>query len=193
MQCSGIQGDEATARGDRMRRVSTMCGGDMRDGDLEKSVAGNVDRFSEASKRHRTIATSLAAHQRAEVVRSRDRGGPRCRFRRSATERRVMTAVIRVTAGAAYVCVVMRGSTRNAWSTGRTSCKRSRRRRCRNCMRCRCGRRCHNTRRGCMGRGRHGEPERRRKRSTKDRCVQVTQDMAQNMPVLFLPVDQVRK
>src|ERR1700685_3406543 len=82
VQSGGIQSDEAIARRDCMRRVSAMYGGDLPDGDLEKSVAGNVEHFAGALKRYRaTIAASFAAHQRAEVARPRGRDGPRCRTR----------------------------------------------------------------------------------------------------------------
>ena len=84
VQSGGIQSDEAIARRDRMRGVSAMCGGDLRDGDLEKSVTGNVERFAGALKRYRAVVASFAPHQRAEVVMPRGRGGPRCRTRRSA-------------------------------------------------------------------------------------------------------------
>jgi hypothetical protein len=83
MQSGGIHSDEAIARRDRMRRVSAMCGGELRDGDLEKSVTGNVEGFAGALKRYSAIVDSFAAHQRAEVVRPRGRGGPRCRTWRS--------------------------------------------------------------------------------------------------------------
>jgi len=83
VQNGGIHGEEAIARRDRMRRVSAMCGGELRDGDLEKSVAGNVERVAGTLKRYHAIVASFAAHQRAEVVRRPGRRRPRYRARRS--------------------------------------------------------------------------------------------------------------
>jgi hypothetical protein len=84
VQSNGIESDETIARRDRMRRVSAMCGGDLRDGNLEKTVAGNVERLAGGLKRDRATAASFAAHQRAEVVMPHGgRGRPRRRTWRS--------------------------------------------------------------------------------------------------------------
>ena len=51
-----------------------------------------------------------------------------------------MTVVMRVEFGEANMSAVMRVNTGDAWSAGRMSCIRSRRRKRRGCMRCRCHR-----------------------------------------------------
>jgi hypothetical protein len=70
MQSRAIHRDEAIARHDRIRAIATG------DADPEKSVAGNVERFPGLLNRDRRM-TTLAAHQRAEVVMPhRARAGP---------------------------------------------------------------------------------------------------------------------
>jgi hypothetical protein len=74
----------------------------MRHAYLEKSVAGNVERFAGPLNRDRAMPT-FAAHERAEVVmRHRAPTGPRCRTRRSAIYMSVTTVVMSVDAARAY-------------------------------------------------------------------------------------------
>ena len=91
MQSRAIHRDEAIARHDRSRASA------MRDADLEKSVAGNIERIAGPLNRDWAM-TTFAAHQRAEVVMPhRARARPRSRSRRSAIYMSVTTVVMRVT------------------------------------------------------------------------------------------------
>ena len=97
MQSRAIHRDEAIARHVWSRTTATP------DADLEKSVAGNVERVAGALNRDRRV-TPFATHQRAEVVMPhRAHARPRCRTRRSAIYMSASTVIMRVDAARVYL------------------------------------------------------------------------------------------